>query len=147
MNSSCHSLKVQKLAISMMELTKRDCRTLVPTFVENDIYGRLAAFFLGELKCRLIFLTHLQLRSHPLLRDSARSPRTLLLLLHLEVAKSDLHISTTMTGASNKALKREEYRKAQQNFQDGTSKQVQLPKKRFYRQRAHANPFSDHNLI
>ena len=52
-----------------------------------------------------------------------------------------------MTGASNKALKREEYRKAAQNFQDGTSKQVQLPKKRFYRQRAHANPFSDHNLI
>ena len=28
----------------------------------------------------------------------------------------------------------------------GVEDEVQLPKKRFYRQRAHANPFSDHDL-
>lgn len=49
-----------------------------------------------------------------------------------------------MTGTPNKRQKREEYRKAQDNIQSGT--QISLPKKKFYRQRAHANPFSDHNL-
>lgn len=51
-----------------------------------------------------------------------------------------------MTGPSHKKQKREEYRKAQQDFKDGAVQKVQLPKKKFYRQRAHANPFSDHNL-
>jgi tRNA (guanine-N7-)-methyltransferase len=51
-----------------------------------------------------------------------------------------------MTGPPNKKLRREEYRKAQQNFKDSQAQQVQLPKKKFYRQRAHANPFSDHSL-
>ncbi|KAI4123976.1 MAG: hypothetical protein LQ341_007127 [Variospora aurantia] len=42
---------------------------------------------------------------------------------------------------STKRQKREEYRKAHK--EDGLT---ELPKKRFYRQRAHANPFSDHQL-
>ena len=42
----------------------------------------------------------------------------------------------------NKRQQREEYRKAHR--EEGGS--TQLPKKKFYRQRAHANPFSDHNL-
>jgi hypothetical protein len=46
-----------------------------------------------------------------------------------------------MAGAPGKKQKREEYRAAQR--QDGTK---ELPKKKFYRQRAHANPFSDHQL-
>ncbi|KAM0794626.1 tRNA methyltransferase [Usnea florida] len=45
-----------------------------------------------------------------------------------------------MTAAS-KRQKREEYRKTHK--QDGNAA---LPKKKFYRQRAHANPFSDHQL-
>ena len=51
-----------------------------------------------------------------------------------------------MTGPPNKKLKREEYRKAQRESKDEQTQKVQLPKKKFYRQRAHANPFSDHNL-
>ncbi|KAK3941606.1 intermediate filament protein [Diplogelasinospora grovesii] len=42
----------------------------------------------------------------------------------------------------DKRQKREEYRAAIR--QDGTT---ELPRKKFYRQRAHANPFSDHQLI
>ena len=49
---------------------------------------------------------------------------------------------TRMTGASNKRQKREAYRTAQ-GVDNG---ELQLPKKKFYRQRAHANPFSDHQL-
>ena len=41
----------------------------------------------------------------------------------------------------SKRLKRENYRNVPQP--DG---QVTMPKKKFYRQRAHANPFSDHQL-
>ena len=40
-----------------------------------------------------------------------------------------------------KRQKREDYRKAHK-----TEAQTELPKKKFYRQRAHANPFSDHQL-
>ena len=41
--------------------------------------------------------------------------------------------------------KREEYRaNLDQAAEDG---QAELPRKKFYRQRAHANPFSDHSLI
>ena len=40
-----------------------------------------------------------------------------------------------------KRQKREDYRKAQK-----AEAQSELPKKKFYRQRAHANPFSDHQL-
>jgi tRNA (guanine-N7-)-methyltransferase len=45
-----------------------------------------------------------------------------------------------MAGAAGKKQKREEYRAAQR---EGVK---ELPKKKFYRQRAHANPFSDHQL-
>lgn len=55
-----------------------------------------------------------------------------------------LQIRSTMTGPPNKRQKREEYRKAQFSLQNGGK--LALPKKKFYRQRAHANPFSDHNL-
>lgn len=48
-----------------------------------------------------------------------------------------------MGGAPNKRQKREEYKTAQANKDDGAT---ELPKKKFYRQRAHANPFSDHQL-
>jgi tRNA (guanine-N7-)-methyltransferase len=47
-----------------------------------------------------------------------------------------------MPGAPNKRQKREEYKEAiSKDEQNGA-----LPKKKFYRQRAHANPFSDHSL-
>jgi hypothetical protein len=46
-----------------------------------------------------------------------------------------------MAGASNKRQKREEYKSAHR--EDAST---ELPKKKFYRQRAHANPFSDHQL-
>ncbi len=47
-----------------------------------------------------------------------------------------------MPGPKNKRQKREEYRTAQR--ENGS---IQLPQKKFYRQRAHANPFSDHSLV
>lgn len=46
-----------------------------------------------------------------------------------------------MVGPANKRQKREEYRNSHR--QESTA---ELPKKKFYRQRAHANPFSDHQL-
>ncbi|KIW96545.1 tRNA (guanine-N(7)-)-methyltransferase [Cladophialophora bantiana CBS 173.52] len=55
-----------------------------------------------------------------------------------------------MPGPSNKRQKREDYKKVQENLKarrDGSgSGKIELPKKKFYRQRAHANPFSDHAL-
>ncbi|KAL0934226.1 tRNA (guanine-N(7)-)-methyltransferase [Colletotrichum truncatum] len=47
-----------------------------------------------------------------------------------------------MGKAKPKSQKREDYRNARS--QEGV---VDLPKKKFYRQRAHANPFSDHQLV
>ncbi|KAF2002938.1 putative methyltransferase [Amniculicola lignicola CBS 123094] len=46
-----------------------------------------------------------------------------------------------MPGEPAKRTKREEYKSTLGEGQD-----AQLPKKKFYRQRAHANPFSDHSL-
>lgn len=46
-----------------------------------------------------------------------------------------------MVGPANKRQKREEYRTAHR--EEATP---ELPKTKFYRQRAHANPFSDHQL-
>ncbi|KAG0649566.1 RNA methyltransferase [Hyphodiscus hymeniophilus] len=46
-----------------------------------------------------------------------------------------------MAGPPNKKQKRQQYKEARE---EGMS--TELPKKKFYRQRAHANPFSDHNL-
>ena len=46
-----------------------------------------------------------------------------------------------------KRTKREEYRRnvqAQQESTDGSV--IMMPQKKFFRQRAHANPFSDHRL-
>jgi len=51
-----------------------------------------------------------------------------------------------MTGPSNKRQKREDYRKAQEDLKSTHGGTIDLPKKKFYRQRAHANPFSDHTL-
>jgi hypothetical protein len=49
-----------------------------------------------------------------------------------------------------KRQQREEYRrKIQEQAErggDGDLSSVKMPQKRFFRQRAHANPFSDHNL-
>ncbi|OCK78934.1 hypothetical protein K432DRAFT_383509 [Lepidopterella palustris CBS 459.81] len=47
-----------------------------------------------------------------------------------------------MPGEPNKRQKREEYRK----LLSVDEQKAALPKKKFYRQRAHANPFSDHSL-
>ncbi|KAK0640914.1 PXA domain-containing protein [Cercophora newfieldiana] len=47
-----------------------------------------------------------------------------------------------MAPTKNKRQKREDYRAALRD--EGVA---ELPRKKFYRQRAHANPFSDHNLI
>lgn len=46
-----------------------------------------------------------------------------------------------MVGPANKRQKREEYRTSHRE-----EAVPELPKKKFYRQRAHANPFSDHQL-
>ena len=51
------------------------------------------------------------------------------------------HIIAIMAGPPNKRQKREDYKNTYR--EEGTS---ELPKKKFYRQRAHANPFSDHQL-
>ncbi|KAK5216876.1 tRNA (guanine-N(7)-)-methyltransferase (tRNA(m7G46)-methyltransferase) [Exophiala xenobiotica] len=51
-----------------------------------------------------------------------------------------------MPGPPNKRQKREEYRKAQAGANGSQGGKIELPKKKFYRQRAHANPFSDHAL-
>lgn len=48
-----------------------------------------------------------------------------------------------------KRQKREDYRRMIQEQHDSANAnvtEVQLPQKRFFRQRAHANPFSDHQL-
>lgn len=47
-----------------------------------------------------------------------------------------------MPHAPAKRLGREEYK----NSLHTGDQNAALPKKRFYRQRAHANPFSDHSL-
>lgn len=50
-----------------------------------------------------------------------------------------------MAGPPNKRQKREEYKAAREV--EGGAGEKELPKKKFYRQRAHANPFSDHQLV
>ena len=47
-----------------------------------------------------------------------------------------------MAPTKNKRQKREDYRAALRQ-----ESVTELPRKKFYRQRAHANPFSDHHLI
>lgn len=52
-------------------------------------------------------------------------------------------IIATMPGTAEKHKKREAYRSSLRADKASTA----LPRKKFYRQRAHANPFSDHNLM
>ena len=52
-----------------------------------------------------------------------------------------LPIHRVLQNAPNKRQKRENYRNAHKD-----AGVAELPKKKFYRQRAHANPFSDHQL-
>lgn len=47
-----------------------------------------------------------------------------------------------MPGEPAKRTRREEYKKSLLTDEQNAA----LPKKKFYRQRAHANPFSDHSL-
>lgn len=56
-----------------------------------------------------------------------------------------------MTGTPNKRQKRLEYKKAHESLTSSggdaaRSGKIEMPKKKFYRQRAHANPFADHAL-
>jgi tRNA (guanine-N7-)-methyltransferase len=52
-----------------------------------------------------------------------------------------------MSAPPPKRQKREQYRKkAAAAAGNETQGKVKLPQKKFYRQRAHANPFSDHQL-
>ncbi len=46
-----------------------------------------------------------------------------------------------MTQTAQKKANREKFHNARDTLNDAG-----LPRKRFYRQRAHANPFSDHDL-
>lgn len=50
-------------------------------------------------------------------------------------------IPDTMAPVSTKGAGRDKFR--EHKTQEGIAR---LPRKRFYRQRAHANPFSDHSL-
>ncbi|KAJ5899119.1 tRNA (guanine-N(7)-)-methyltransferase [Penicillium taxi] len=47
---------------------------------------------------------------------------------------------------SMKRQKREDYRRKMQDVQEDDVANVKMPQKKFFRQRAHANPFSDHRL-
>ncbi|CAG8235756.1 unnamed protein product [Penicillium salamii] len=55
---------------------------------------------------------------------------------------------TTPQNVPAKRLKREEYRRELQAQQESTDNDsvIKMPQKKFFRQRAHANPFSDHRL-
>ena len=46
-----------------------------------------------------------------------------------------------MPGTANKRANRQRFQESKEH--DGLAR---LPRKRYYRQRAHANPFSDHSL-
>ena len=81
-------------------------------------------------------LEHIKTFSNPNFQKSGAIAYNALLQHPLYILR---HLPT-MTAAS-KRQKREDYRKSHK--QEGN---VELPKKRFYRQRAHANPFSDHQL-
>ena len=76
----------------------------------------------------------------PALVIASRLPARLLLRSPARRAPS-FAVLPAMAGASNKKQKRADYRAARQ--QDGSA---EMPKKKYYRQRAHANPFSDHQL-
>jgi len=60
----------------------------------------------------------------------------------LQISLNEAYEISEMSTPSGKRQRREDYL-AQQREDGG----AEMPKKRFYRQRAHANPFSDHNLV
>jgi hypothetical protein len=73
-----------------------------------------------------------------------------LIITAFTIPISHLHTPLTpvkMTGPPQKRQKREDYKRYQESVKSGDGGKIQLPKKKFYRQRAHANPFSDHSLI
>lgn len=79
---------------------------------------------------------------HPSHPPPANDPNTL-----PSSGKQQRKTYTPAEKASYKRQKREDYRATMQKGGGiGESGLVELPKKRFYRQRAHANPFSDHVL-
>jgi tRNA (guanine-N7-)-methyltransferase len=56
--------------------------------------------------------------------------------------------ATTDATKATKATKETKAKRARENYKASRDEgdDVALPKKKFYRQRAHANPFSDHSL-
>lgn len=69
-------------------------------------------------------------------RDSSHQP-------HVSDLQGKAISVVKMADVPARRLKREQYRTAHRADEAST----ELPRKKFYRQRAHANPFSDHNLI
>jgi hypothetical protein len=55
------------------------------------------------------------------------------------------NILNKMTEPPIKKQKRKDYRNSLDEYNDADN-EAKLPKKKFYRQRAHANPFADHDL-
>lgn len=62
-------------------------------------------------------------------------------LLRLESARTNTELFKM--GGKAKRAQRAKYEAAKASDENPTK----LPQKRFYRQRAHANPFSDHHLL
>ena len=88
----------------------------------------------------------------PLSITTRHQPTSLLFeppLISISINKLSVHqrnpknpLTMHPTNHPAKRQKREDYRKAQH----AESSTAELPQKKFYRQRAHANPFSDHAL-
>jgi hypothetical protein len=87
---------------------------------------------------KFIFSHHLSIRGSD---AGDAGEQSNLLQSHVEaIIGSD--ILFIMAGIAKKRQNREEFHA--QRSQNGVAK---MPQKKFYRQRAHANPFSDHTLI
>ena len=56
------------------------------------------------------------------------------------------HLHAFAMETNPRRAKRQEYRRQIKEQQPGSAGDVKLPQKKFFRQRAHANPFSDHQL-
>ena len=72
--------------------------------------------------------------------------------LHTHIVDVQLSLPDEMATPPPKRQKRDAYRRNLQNQYEAHQSanvevaQVKMPQKKFFRQRAHANPFSDHNL-
>lgn len=117
-------------------------------------------FYTTPLKCSTQLLTSLSIhctqKSVDFFNDEPifHQPKTTLLFSSLisPVAPNNRSPTVKMGGgkkaknvvdpANNKRQKREDYRAALR-----AETLAEMPRKKFYRQRAHANPFSDHSLI